>query len=283
MNYTSQNRLIRIRNTPVCAISKKLLHIQEVGFMPAQYASTTKRNQIDSYLIAFVLSGKGYLSYNDKEYSLSEGQGLFIDCHKPTGFRCDQNNPWSVLWINFNGVSASYYYEIFKSSYEIVFLPHSLGELKKLVYEVIANNSHKSVNTEIINAKLITDILTIVIAEPNVIGPVENYSAQMESVMEYIDTHFTENINLDEISTAFYINKYHLTREFKKAYGETIFQHIISRRINYAKELLASTDKSIEEIAHQCGFNDQSNFSRQFKKCEGLCALTYRKNNRTTK
>lgn len=280
MNYISQNKLIRIRNTPVSAISKQLLHIQEVGFMPPQYADTTKRNQIDSYLIAFVLSGEGNLSYNGIEHHLCEGQGLFIDCHKPNLFRCNKKNPWSVLWIHFNGVSASYYYELFRSVYGTVFLPHSLSELKKLVYEIMANNAHKSVNTEIINAKLITDILTIMIAEPNVIGPVDNYSAQMKSVMEYIDSHFTENINLDEISTAFYINKYYLTREFKKTYGETIFRHIISRRINYAKELLASTDKSIEEIAHQSGFNDQSNFSRQFKKCEGISALTFRKNNK---
>lgn len=280
MNHINQNKLIRIRNTPVSAISKQLLHIQEVGFMPSKYAGVTRCNQIDSFLIAFVLSGEGVLIYNGIEHRLVEGQGLFIDSHNPHMFRCDPNNPWSVLWINFNGVSASYYYELFKSVYGTVFLPHSLNDLVTIVYEVIANNSHKSVNTEIINAKLITDILTIVIANPNIIGPVENYSSQMKSVLEYIDSHFTENINLDDISTAFYINKYYLTREFKKEYGETIFQHIIQRRINYAKELLSSTDKSIEEIARQSGFNDQSNFSRQFKKCEGISALAFRKNNR---
>lgn len=278
MNNISQNKLIRIRNTPVSAVGKQLLHIQEVGFMPSVYAGTTRYNQIDSYLIAFVLNGEGYLSYNGVEQHLCEGQGLFIDCHKTNMFRCDKKNPWSMLWIHFNGVSAAYYYELFKSVYGTVFLPHSLSELKTIVYEIMANNAHKSENTEIINAKLITDILTIIISKPNVIGPVDIYSSQMKSIMEYIDSHFTENINLDEISKAFYINKYYLTREFKKEFGETIFQHIILKRINYAKELLASTDKSIEDIAHQSGFNDQSNFSRQFKKLEGVSAMAFRKN-----
>ncbi len=71
----------------------------------------------------------------------------------------------------------------------------------------------------------------------------------MKSVKEYVDNHFTESINLDKISSEFYMNKYYITREFKKEYGETIFQHIIRRRIDYAKELLATTNKTIDEIS----------------------------------
>ena len=70
---------------------------------------------------------------------------------------------------------------------------------------------------------------------------------------------------------------YDRIRENKKIYGKTIFQHIISCRINYGKHLLRFSDNSVEEIAHQCGFNDQSYFVRQFKKSENVTCFAYRR------
>ena len=55
------------------------------------------------------------------------------------------------------------------------------------------------------------------------------------------------------------------------------FQHIIALRINYAKRLLRFTDKSVEEISVLCGFNDQSYFSKQFKKAENVTCLAFRR------
>jgi AraC-like DNA-binding protein len=101
--------------------------------------------------------------------------------------------------------------------------------------------------------------------------------AKLKTVLAYIDANFTSDIRLDELARRFYISKYYLTREFKRAYGETIFQYIISKRINYAKRLLRFTDKPVEEISELCGFNDQSYFSKQFKKAENVTCLAFRR------
>lgn len=276
MNNFSKH-LIRIRNTPTINAANNLLYVQEVGCLPSELAGKTLLKQIDSYLIIFVLKGQGYVKYDGVEYRVSEGQGVFIDCKTEHAYRSDTKNPWEVLWLHFNGNSAAYYYRIFQKEGCCVFFPQCIKDLTSIVYEIIANNAHKTSNTEIINSKLITDILTMILSNPSIQGPNEDYSYQMKSVKEYIDSHFTESINLDELSGAFYMNKYYLTREFKKEYGETIFQHIINRRINYAKELLLSTDKTIEEIALLSGFNDQCYFSRQFKKIVGVSSLNYRR------
>ena len=101
--------------------------------------------------------------------------------------------------------------------------------------------------------------------------------AKLKTILAFIDANFTTDISLDDLSHRFYISKYYLTREFKRAYSETIFQHIIGLRINYAKRLLRFTDKSVEEISAMCGFNDQSYFSKQFKKAEGVTCLAFRR------
>ena len=100
---------------------------------------------------------------------------------------------------------------------------------------------------------------------------------KLAMVHSYIEDHFSEDLSLEKLASEFYISKYYLTREYKKIYGKTIFQHIINARINYGKMLLRFSDRSIEEIAHLCGFNDQSYFARQFKKAENCTCFSYRK------
>ncbi len=280
MSNNVTKKIIKLRNTPTLTAKSNLLYLQEVGYQPSVYTERTEPCQIDSYIVILVIKGIGFVNYDDIEYRVSEGQCIYLNCNSLHSFRCDVNCPWEVLWLYFNGNSAPYYYNLFSKKRCNVFLPQRIHDLTSIIYEIIANNVQKNANTEIINSKLITDILTMIISTPSIHGPIESYSYQMKSIMEYIDSHFTENINLDDLSAAFYMNKYYITREFKKEYGETIFQHIIKRRIDYAKELLSSTNETIEDIAEICGFNDQSYFSRQFKKVTGINSLCYRKLNK---
>lgn len=273
-------KIIRLRSTPTKHTKNNLLYMQEVGILPSESAGYTKRKQIDSYLIILVDKGKGFIEINNTEYIMNKGQCAFIDCKIEHSYKCDKNDPWEVKWLHFNGISAKYYFDLFSKESCCVFTPRLINVLNAKVCEIITNNAHKNNKTEIINANLITDILTAILTNEVIPENGEKSVNQMKSVKEYIDNHFTESINLDKISSEFYMNKYYITREFKKEYGETIFQHIIRRRIDYAKELLATTNKTIDEISHLCGFNDQCYFSRQFKKIEGISSLNYRKNNK---
>jgi AraC-like DNA-binding protein len=144
--------------------------------------------------------------------------------------------------------------------------------------DIIDVNERKQPDAEIITSKYIVDLLTLALTVN--ISDQQYDSAlkqKLAAVHNYIDDHFTEDLSLEKLSSQFYISKYYLTREYKRIYGKTIFQHIITARINYGKSLLRFSDKSVEEIAHLCGFNDQSYFARQFKKSENLTCFSYRK------
>ena len=124
----------------------------------------------------------------------------------------------------------------------------------------------------------IVDILTIALTSNSSQQQYDTALRQkLAAVHTYIDDHFSEQLSLEKISSQFYISKFYLTREYKKIYGMTIFQHIITARINYGKKLLRFSDRSVDEIAHMCGFNDQSYFARQFKKAENITCFSYRK------
>lgn len=95
-------------------------------------------------------------------------------------------------------------------------------------------------------------------------------------VKEYLEQNFSERITLDELSKAFYINKYYLTRVFKEQYGMSITSCLTSLRITHAKQLLRFTDKTVEEIGMECGLGALHYFSRVFKEVEGVAPSVYR-------
>ena len=95
-------------------------------------------------------------------------------------------------------------------------------------------------------------------------------------VKEYLDQNYATRITLDELSKAFYINKYYLTRVFKEQYGQSITNYLTSLRITHAKQLLRFSDKTVEEIGLECGLGALHYFSRVFKEVEGVAPSVYR-------
>lgn len=281
LDYFSQKD-IQITNTVSKDTEKSVLYIHQAGYFSSETCPSSKRFQLDSFFFLYVVSGKGIVEYDGSIYNASAGQCLFLNCCNPHSYRSDPEDPWEVMWLRFNGTSAQYYYSLFTREKCCVFIPNNPQSIKIILSQIINNNTHKTENTEIINAKLLTDLLTSIVTGYCIYKECSDKSKyKIFSVRDYLDKHFTDAINLDDLAERFYISKFYLTREFKKEFGITIIRYILNKRMEYAKELLTFTDKTVEEISEICGFNDQSYFSRQFKKSENETCMSYRKNNKS--
>ena len=100
--------------------------------------------------------------------------------------------------------------------------------------------------------------------------------SDLAPVMEFIRQHLSEPITLDELAATAHFEKSHLTARFKYLWGISPMRYVNYLRIEQAKELLASTDKSITEIASSVGFASIHYFSRFFKEKEGVTPNNYR-------
>ncbi|MCI8807117.1 MAG: AraC family transcriptional regulator [Oscillospiraceae bacterium] len=98
--------------------------------------------------------------------------------------------------------------------------------------------------------------------------------AQMQ---HWIETHFTENVQIKDITENFFISSSHFCRTFKRATGYTPKQYLMLNRVAHAKELLVHSDLRISEISRRSGFMDESNFTRYFKRETGNTPSEYRK------
>lgn len=271
-------KFVHIDNIIKKEISDIMLHVTHAGYFTSDNCPRQKKTTDGDFFFMITTKGKGIVKYNDVLNNVSEGECVFLDCRLPHYYLPEPEDPWEVTWINFNGPSAEYYYETFLKQKGNVFVPQNFEIIRVILTKIVDNNLHRSEATDMLNAKLVTDLLTSAILNNNTYDDCTNKSKhKLFTIREYLDNNFTDQINLDELAENFFISKFYLTREFKKTFGTTIIQYILNKRIEYAKELLTYTNKSIEEISEACGFNDQSYFSRQFRKAENTTCLAYRK------
>lgn len=96
-------------------------------------------------------------------------------------------------------------------------------------------------------------------------------------VCNYISININREINIDSLCKIFATNRTTLARKFKEFTGNTISNYIVLKRIENAKYLLGFTSLYLDEVARQCGFNEQSYFTKIFKNKTGMAPLEYRK------
>lgn len=101
-------------------------------------------------------------------------------------------------------------------------------------------------------------------------------NSQVESIKQYIDQHFTEEISLSMLSEIFYMDPDYASKLFKKEYGTSIKNYIIDKRIDAAKELLSSTSLPINMVAINVGYENYSYFTRLFKKMTNQTPVEFR-------
>ncbi len=268
----------RILKTPSAIARRAFFYLQECGHLKAGNEHHTSRQNLQSFLFAVILDGKGSLNYEGQIRPLNSGDCFFIDCRTAHSYQSDPQQPWELLWVHFNGCTTEEYYKLFSAQLPPVFHPVSTVKFVSLLQELMRLNAETYADTEILTSGLLMNLLTALLTVNSITEETDSaLQVKLKTVLAHIDANFTSDIRLDDLAKRFDISKYYLTREFKRAYGETIFQHIIGLRINYAKRLLRFTDKSVEEISSLCGFNDQSYFSKQFKKAENVTCLAFRR------
>ena len=94
--------------------------------------------------------------------------------------------------------------------------------------------------------------------------------------IEYIDHHLSQSIKLEDLATHLGISKFHFSRLFKKSTGISPHQYVMQQRIELAKQLLTKADRSIADVALDCGFNSHAHLSKYFRYYVGMSPKAYR-------
>ena len=142
-------------------------------------------------------------------------------------------------------------------------------ELKSTGYEDVCQ-----AYMEILIIRLMRNTALAIPAEPQTVST----NRQCAAIRRYIDLHFKEPLTLEQLAEEGHMNKYYLSHAFKREYGVSPINYMISKRIEESKYLLAETDLSLSQIAQLLGFSSLSYFSQVFRRTQSVSPMEYRKN-----
>jgi AraC-like DNA-binding protein len=126
-----------------------------------------------------------------------------------------------------------------------------------------------------------TSIEALLLKAINLMQPQKDRDSKNPSwvlkIKDVLYANFSEPFSLNELSKELDIHPVHLSRDFSKYFYCSLGDYIRKIKIEKSLSLFDNKNLSLTHIAYQCGFSDQSHFTRCFKALNGLTPLVYRK------
>lgn len=113
--------------------------------------------------------------------------------------------------------------------------------------------------------------------EQNVIKEIDVDNQLMQEIATYIYENYDKKLTLVDMAERFNISRSYLSKKFKVITGFGFKEYVVNVRIKNACRLLLETNKSITDIAFECGFNDSNYFGDAFRHVKGMSPNKYRK------
>jgi AraC-like DNA-binding protein len=90
------------------------------------------------------------------------------------------------------------------------------------------------------------------------------------------DARYAEPLDVDDLARAAGLSRAHFSREFRRAFGESPHQYLLTRRLERAAALLRTTDWSVAEICLSVGLRSIGSFTTSFGRIYGASPTAYR-------
>lgn len=101
---------------------------------------------------------------------------------------------------------------------------------------------------------------------------------QRKKIVRFVDQNIDSRLRVSDLSEQVRLSVSRFSKGFNVSFGRPPYDYVLSRRIEAAKYLIASTDEPLSQIAHACGLSDQAHLSKVFKRLVGTTPLKWRKN-----
>lgn len=271
-----------INNTPSLSAQKLPFYTTACGHFSANQSYFTERQGLEnSCLLFYTLGGRGLLRYHDAEAELLPGQAALINCFDYQYYSTASEEPWDFKWVHIGGaVAADYEQRINGNSLNVVALGEPCRTSTALdgVYALLRDREDFLADIKICG--LIMEALTelaVARQQPNNDTGLHRHRAELEHALAFVRVNYHRRIGVDDILAGVNISKYYFLRLFKARTGLGLYEFLNNHRVDVAKQLLKSTDRTVGDIAHSVGFPDVNCFIRYFKKVTGATPELFRR------
>ena len=249
--------------------------------------------------IFYVLEGTAQVHFANETHTLTPGHMYFIPPFVTHSYSCDAlfkhiylhiYDDYGAHYMMLDGYDMPFEVEPHPMDLKLIEhlievnppmqLPHSNPlsyDNKTTLSQCVLRNKHRSIGLRVESRGILFLLLSRFLEKAK--KKVEAEDKRIQKAINYIHTHISQPITIEELANQACLSKDHLIRLFKKEAGDSPLQYINHRKIEQAQLMLVTDNISVKRIAYMLGYNDYSYFIRLFKKITGVSPLEYRKNN----
>lgn len=233
------------------------------------------------FILHFVISGEGtYILRNgtkETHLPLSAGDVFAVYPYEFITYKSNPDNPMHYCWVDFNGNEGEGILEYLGFSTNNLVLHH---DNPTKIYDAFLRlfNTHEKND----KYQLLLDFLflTKTIREGSANAPNLTHQPRKDLFVRaenYIKKHITENIKASDVANFLHLDRSYFSTIFKQEYKMSPYAYIKQHKLDCAKNLLRTTDYSVQKIANMLNFSDVYAFSAFFKKNYGVSPSQFKK------
>ena len=233
-------------------------------------------NRISSTIFVFeyILSGKGTVICGNTQYSVTSGDVYILKEGENHLYYSDKSDPMKKIWFNVSGKIISHLLSDYRLGNVNVIENYGCSadffEIRKNLLACRAVGKNHNNDIDLLFHKLICNL-------SQHFYKIHSASSEADILKTYIDSHVSEKINLQKLSSLIFCSPSKTINIFKSAFNQTPYDYLLEKKIQTASMLLRNTSMKITDICNEIGFSDSHYFSRLFKQKTGASPMEYKK------
>ncbi len=258
--------------------------IKEFGYTCHKKLTFGKKNDYNHYLLLYSIDGTARFTKSKSTYYIQQNTVVVTACNTPITFTT-VSKEWHYYYFIIDGSHAKLFYNQIRTKNNMIIDNPFTNILDNFmdIYDLMKNTKPSFNETwKYMNVSMLLHKIFVSIYDLNEnINAIKKMTPAQEThvnlAAKYIMEHYKEPINVDSICNEIGFSKYYFCKLFKKQQGVTLHQYLTDYRIKNAKELLAYSKLSVNNIATHVGFKNALTFIRAFEKNVNMTPSEYRR------
>lgn len=242
-----------------------------------------KREDTGTYVFQYTLSGRGMIVIDGEYFPLNPGDAFLVKIpSRHHYFLPNDSSRWEFIYISLVGNEVASCWNFIKENLgPMINISFQEKIIQKLVNIYQETSERRITDTYKASARAYEFVMECYRFVKNIGKMEEELPNSVLNALYFIQKHYNESINLEDIADHVRLSKYYFIKQFRKHMNITPLQYLTKIRLEKAVELLRHTELSINEISNQVGYSNANYFNKVFRKAVGTSAGQFREGKTT--
>ena len=254
------------------------LYITDIGHYPmAEHHHRVRQEAIDQYVLIYCVDGSGWYVLKGQRYEVKRNQYFILPAGTPHEYGATEGERWTIYWVHFRGEHASVYAEGAQKPQEVKTAMNSNISNRNNIFEEILSTLHFGDGIE--DLRYASSLLHYYLASLRYLRQYRStvrYDGVVNAAIHYMKENVERHLTLQDVLDYVGYSSTRFSALFKKETGSSPLAYFNRLKIEYACQMLKTTDMHINQICYKVGIEDSLYFSRMFSKAMGMSPSEYR-------